>query len=383
PLDATRVLLTWRQVAGAEGYAIYRSAGTAPLQLLTTKTQNVLLDSLLMAEQWYRYAVATIDSQQQPIIGPRSFAASGRPSKPPVVVSAYFFAPHHVAVLFDEPMHESVRQAALFTLSQLDARTPINTQPQSVVLSRSGNEVILSFPPVVFTPGDYQMRVNGAVDVDRVPLDTTRNRAKFAVAQEPLRFYVVSAALESPQQILIRFNLSVDPASAIFIANYRLKTLGNSVQNEFVLASAVVVAGDSTAVRLTLAKGVLGPFGRNHLIEIIGVRSASGIPLRPGEGDAVGFAMPSANLNHVRIYPNPFLADRHAMLTIGGLTEQAVVKIIDVEGRVHATLEESDGNGGVDWDTRDARGNFAPSGVYLCYVTSGAQTTVAKFVIVR
>ncbi|MCI0699436.1 S8 family serine peptidase [candidate division KSB1 bacterium] len=381
PLDASRVLLTWRQVTGAEGYAIYRSAGDALLQLLTTKTQNVFFDSLLVTEQLYRYAVATIDSQQQSMIGPRSLIVSVRPSKPPIVVSAYFFAPHHVAVLFDEPMHESVRQTALFRLSQAGA--PLDVQPESVVLSRSGNEVILSFPQIVFTTGDYQVRVNGAVDVDRVPLDTTRNRTTFTVAPESPRFYVVSAALESPRQILVRFNLPVETASAISTANYRLKTLGSSVKNEIVLASAAVVTGDSNAVRLTLAQGVLGPFGRNHLIEIIGVRSASGIPLRPGEGDAVGFSMPSANLDHVRIYPNPFLADRHLMLTIGGLTEQAVVKIIDVEGRVLATLEESDGNGGVDWDTRDASGRLAPSGVYLCYVTSGAQTTVTKFVIVR
>jgi hypothetical protein len=305
----------------------------------------------------------------------------GRPSKPPGVVAAYFFPPYHVAVLFDEPMHESVRQAAVFRL--LQAGTQLDLQPESAVLSRSGSEIILSFPVMIFTPGDYQVRINGAVDVDRVPLDTTRNRAMFTVAPEPQRFYVVSAALESPRQILVHFNLPVEAASATSTANYRLKTLGSSGQNEIVLASAAAVTGDSTAVRLTIAKGVLGPFGRNHLIEIIGVRSASGIPLRPGEGDAAGFAMPSANLNHVRIYPHPFLADRHAMLTIGGLTEQAVVKIIDVEGRVLATLEESDGNGGVDWDTRDARGNFAPSGVYLCYVTSGAQTTVTKFVIVR
>jgi hypothetical protein len=294
------------------------------------------------------------------------------------VVSAYFFAPHHIAVLFDGAMHESVRQAALFRLSQAG-----EAQPESVVLSRSGNEVILSFPQVVFTPGDYQVRVNGAVDADRVPLDTTRNRATFTVAPELPRFYVVSAALESPQQILVRFNLPVEIASATSVANYRLKTLGSKTQSEIALASAVVVTSDSTVVRLALAQGVLGPFGRKHLIEIIGVRSASGIALRPGEGDAVGFSMPSANLDHVRIYPNPFLADRHTMLTIAGLTEQAVVKIIDVEGRVLATLEESDGNGGVDWDTRDGRGNFAPSGVYLCYVTSGAQTTVTKFVIVR
>jgi subtilisin family serine protease len=377
PLDATRVLLTWQQVAGAEGYAIYRSAGEAPLQWLATQTQNVFRDSLLITEQLYRYAVATIDSQQQPVVGPRSSIVSGRPSKPPIVVAAYFFAPYQVAVLFDEPMHESVRQAALFTLSQL------NTQPESVVLSRSGNEVILSFPQAVFTPGDYQVRVNGAVDIDGVPLDTTRNRATFTVAPESPRFYVMSAALESPRQILVRFNLPVEIASATSVANYRLKTLGSKTQSEIALTSVVVVTDDSSAVRLTLAQGVLGPFGRNQLIEITGVRSASGIPLQPGEGDAVGFSMPSPNLDHVRIYPNPFLADRHAMLTIGGLTEQAVVKIIDVEGRVLATLKETDSNGGVDWDTREAGGRLAPSGVYLCYVTSGAQTTVAKFVIVR
>jgi subtilisin family serine protease len=377
PLDATRLLLTWRQVAGAERYAIYRSAGNAPLQLLATQTQNIFFDSALITEQLYRYAVATIDSQQQPVIGPRSSIASGRPSKPPLVVAAHFFAPHHLAVMFDEPLHESVRQAALFTLSQL------NAQPESVVLSRSGSEAILSFSQIVFTPGSYQVRVNGAVDVDRVPMDTTRNRATFLVAAESPRFYVVSAALESPRQILVRFNLPVETASATSTANYRLKTLGSTAQNGLALASALVVTGDSTAVRLTLAKGVLGPYGRNQLIEITGVRSASGIPLRPGEGDAVGFAMPSANLDRVRIYPNPFLADRHPMLTIGGLTEQAVIKIIDVEGRVLATLEETDGNGGVDWDTRDAGGRLVPSGVYLCYITSGAQTTVAKFVIVR
>ena len=61
PLDATRVLLNWRSVAGAEGYAIYRSAGNAPLQLLTTITTTAFRDSLLVPEQLYRYAVATFD----------------------------------------------------------------------------------------------------------------------------------------------------------------------------------------------------------------------------------------------------------------------------------------------------------------------------------
>ena len=381
PLDATRVLLTWRPIAGAEGYAIYRGAGNAPLQLLGIKTENFFRDSLLTTEQVYRYAVATFDAQQQTQIGPRSAEISARPSKPPAVVAAHFFAPHHAAVQFDEPMHESVRQTALFGLNKIGEQT--HRQPESVVLSRSGSEVILSFSQVAFAPGSYQVRVNGAVDVDRVSLDTTKSRANFTVAPEPPRFYIVSAALESPRQILLSFNLPVDAASVAPIANYKIKNLGQTTQIGITVAHATVIASDAAAIRLTLAQGALGALGRNYVIELAGLRSASGIALQSGEGDAIGFAMASANLEQVLIYPNPFVSSSHNTLTIAGLTSQAVVKILDVTGRVLKTLEELDGNGGVDWDTRDSQGKFAPSGVYLCYVTSGKQTTVTKFVIVR
>jgi subtilisin family serine protease len=386
PLDASRVLLAWRPVVGAEGYAVYRGSDGAPLQLLVSTTQTILLDSLLVAEQLYHYAVATIDSQRQPVIGPRSVEAIARPSQPPVVIAAHFFPPHHVAVLFDEPMHESVRQPSFFKVNKSDSlgqSRGILFQPESVVLSRSGNEAILAFPTAVFAPGDYQVHVNGAMDADGVPLDTTRNRVAFNVAAESERFYVVSVLLESPREILVRFNLPVDAASAATIANYRIKILGSNAAVAPTLASAAVLSNDSTTVRLTLATGVLGYLGRNYVIEIAGVNSASGIPLRPGEGDAIGFASASPNLDHVLIYPNPYLAVRHARLTVAGLTQQAVIKILDVEGRVLATLEETDGNGGLDWDTRDANGRLVPSGVYLCYVTSSTQSTVTKFVIIR
>ena len=251
------------------------------------------------------------------------------------------------------------------------------------MLSRSGSEVILAFPAITFVPGAYQVRATGVTDIDRVPIDTTRNRAAFTVEKESSRFYVVSARVESPQQLAVSFNLPVEAASAAVIANYKIKRLGNSAPAGIVLARAEIVVNDAAVVRLTLAQGALGPLGRNHVIEITGVRSASGIALQSGEGNAVGLAMASANLNRVLIYPNPFVSSLHQTLTIAGLTPQAVIKILDVEGRVLMTLEENDGNGGVDWDTREAQGKLVPSGIYLCYVTSGTQTTVTKFVIVR
>lgn len=383
PLDATRVRLSWQPVAGAEGYVIYRALDNAPLQIVATKTENAFVDSLLVTEQLYRYAVATLDTRQQAPIGPRSLEVRARPSQPPFVIAAHFFAPSHVAVQFNEPMHESIRQTALFALNRLTVPLPTVLQPESAVLSRSGSEVILTFLQLPLTPGEYEIRVAGASDVEGVPLDQTRSLATFTVAPEPARFYIVSATIESPHQILVRFNLPVEVSSATAITNYHFKILSTAAPNGITLANAAAVANEPAAVRLTLAQGALGPLGRNHIIAISGVRSASGISLRPGEGDAVGLAMASANLNRVLVYPNPFVSSLHTIITIAGLTPQALVKIIDVEGRVLATLEETDGNGGVDWDTRDTRGRLVPSGVYLCYVTSGTQTTVTKFVIVR
>lgn len=382
PLDATRVLLSWRPVTGAEGYAIYRSAGNAPLQLLTTVTTPAFRDSLLVTEQLYRYAVATIDAQQQPQIGPRSNEVLARPSQPPLVVAAHFFSPHHIAVQFNEPLHESARQTAFFELRP-GASSQLRLQPESAVLSRSGSEVLLAFPAFSFAAGAYQVRVTGVMDIDRVPIDTTKNRASFTVDKEPSRFYIVSAKVESPQQLLVSFNLPVEATSAALIANYKIKNLGNLTPVGLTLAHAEIVANDATAVRLRLAQGALGPLGRNYVIEITGVRSVSGIALQSGEGNTVGLAMASSNLNRVLIYPNPFVASLHQTLTIAGLTPQAVIKILDLDGRVLATLEESDGNGGVDWDTRATQGKLVPSGIYLCYITSGTQTTVTKFVVVR
>jgi hypothetical protein len=375
------MLLTWQPVAGAEGYAIYRGAGGAPLQLLGMRTENFYRDSLLTAEQVYRYAVATFDAQEQPQIGLRSAEVTARPSQPPSVTAAYFFAPNHVAVQFDEPMHESVRQTALFRLNKIDeANYP---QPESVVLSRSSSEVILSFSQTIFTPGSYQVRVVDAVDIDRVPIDTTQNRANFTVAPEQPRFYIVAAMLESPRQILLNFNMPVDAASIAPVTNFKVKNSGSAGPTSLAVVQAAVVENNANAVRLIIGQGALGPLGRNYVVEISGVRSASGIALRSGEGDAIGFAMARADLNRVLVYPNPFIASEHTIMTIAGLTPQAAVRILDVEGRVLATLEETDSNGGVDWDTRDAQRKFAPSGIYLCYVTSGTQTTVTKFVIVR
>ncbi|NUO78680.1 S8 family serine peptidase [candidate division KSB1 bacterium] len=380
-LDAHRLRLQWRAVAGAEGYAIYRATADSAGSLLATTASTEFVDQALVTEQVYRYAVATIDSQNATPIGPLTREVRVRASAAPRVLNAHFFPPYHVAVTFNEPMNEAIRGLDHFALhSEEDIAAP--KRPESVALSRSNSEVILAFPRHPFPPGKYTIKVANAFDANGVALDTTAAAADFEVRAEPPRFYLASAKLESPQAVVLQFNLPVEETSARAVQNYAL-TVEPRFAEALGFVSAEVVATEPASVRLALRNGLIAPLGRRFVITATGVRSRSGLALFPGEGDALGFAPARNELNHVLIYPNPFLASRHAQLTIAGLTESATIAILDEQGRVLTTLQEKDGDGGYHWDTRNANGELLPSGVYLCYITAGQETAWTKFVIVR
>ena len=278
-------------------------------------------------------------------------------------------------------MAASVRATENFLLRQ-EASETSEREPASVVLSRSGSEAILAFPQLPFTPGNYFIKVRNVFDADGVALDTLGAAVGFTVRMESPRFYLTSAKLESPQSIILQFNLALEAASAREASHYAL-TATPGFPAPLGFKQAEVLAADSASVRLLLHEGAIAPLGRRFVITVRNVRSRSGIALQRGEGDALGFAPVSADLKHALIYPNPFVAARHAQLTIAGLTENATITILDEQGRVRNTLREHDGNGGYQWNALDQQGRPLPAGVYVAYITAANETAWVKFVIVR
>ncbi len=381
PLHAHAVALSWQPVAGAEAYMLQRARGDSAAGILAVTRLPGFVDREVISEQEYRYTVATIDSQASPIIGPRARTRNARPSAPPRVLSAWFLPPYHVAVQFSKVMSESIRRTDFYRIRHT-ADAQKMEPPQSIVTSRSGREAILAFPNSNYSAGEYQIEVTGVEDVDRVPLDTAAARAKFQIAEKKPRFYLRAAELESSQDILLRFNLPVEKNSASRIENYEI-AVAPAFPIKLTFAEAAVLHDDAAAVRLRLQQGMIAPLGRNFFITAKEVRSLNGLALQPGEGDAVGFALTNPDLKQVRIYPNPFIAAEHTLLTIAGLPAQATIKILDETGRVHVMLQENDGNGGCPWDTRDRQGRLLPSGIYFCQATAGKESAWAKFLIVR
>ena len=385
PLDERRVELTWRPAQVINGSGISQAAAYQIFRTLTDWGSNsdlfspigataalTFIDEKVKSNRLYHYKISSVDLGPPVRVGPFSRTASARPGTPPGVVRADYLAPSQVAVLFDEPMHDSVRNPVHYRVDNVGP-------PETVVSGRGGTEVVLTFARNALPPGNYEITVRDVADADRTPLDTLRRRSRLVVPAPPKNFYVVSAILESPKTIVIEFNLQVQEFSATHIGNYRLSPASAGLTLDFI----EMVAGTNNQVRLHLRTGVVGALGRNFVVEAIGVFSADGLRVQPGVGDAAGFSFARPNLDKVFAYPNPFVPARHATLTFAGLTPTATVKVIDFEGRVVKTLIEQDGNGGVDWDGRDEGGHEAPSGIYFAYVYTGSLNTVIKFAILQ
>ena len=370
PLDERRVQVAWRHVVGAWAYQILRSPG-GPNQFaqVGATTATNFLDIEVQQNQLYQYRIAAIQIGPPLVVGPESRTVSARPSAKPGVLRAEYLAPSQVAVLFDEPMDESVRDPQRFRIDAVG-------NPESVIISRGGAEAVLTFVSGALSPGEYEVSVRGVADADHVPMDTLRALARFIVPQSLKTFYLIRATLESPKTILLEFNAPVQAASATNVESY---SLGSPLTLDY----AELLPGAGNQVRLHLRDGVIGALGKSFFIEAVGVLSAEGVPLQRGLGNAAGFAFANGNLDNVFTYPNPFAPRRDAVVTFAGLTPAARIKVVDVEGRLRKTLTERDGDGGIDWDGRDEEGQILPSGIYFAYVQAGDLHTIIKFAIVQ
>ncbi|PZR24454.1 MAG: ABC transporter substrate-binding protein [Flavobacterium psychrophilum] len=91
----------------------------------------------------------------------------------------------------------------------------------------------------------------------------------------------------------------------------------------------------------------------------------------------------SDDLSKVYVFPNPVRPDFDGDVNISALTDNANIKITDIEGNlVYETTSEG---GTVLWDTRAFGKYKVASGVYMIFISSedGTQTKVKKVMIIR
>lgn len=92
---------------------------------------------------------------------------------------------------------------------------------------------------------------------------------------------------------------------------------------------------------------------------------------------------PTTKMNELKVFPNPFLYERHDEIIIEDLTDQTHIKVMGADGSVFHELESRGGR--ISWSGFDSYGNKLASGVYFLVAIepNGSEKGIGKVVIIN
>ena len=370
PLGRHAIELSWQPTTSPNGFQIYRTRDDVTLSPLSLVESPPFTDTKVVEGVPYKYAVTALDSTFQPAESLLTPIRQAIPNAKPFVQAASFSPPEQIVLTFSEPMNQSVKNQTNYDISGTGP-------PRSAIFGQSGHEVILTVPGPLL-PGEHTVNVKDVADLDATPLDSSRNSARFMVPKQSTPPYLVRVQLAGNNLLRLTFNEAMDPASASEVGNYR-------IQPEVKVQAAALKQDEPNVVLLEIdPDSPIGPFGVDYFITVRGVQALDGRPIQFGLGDTAALIFSSPDLKHVFAYPNPYRVDSgQTFVTIAGLTKKATVHILDANGRLIRTLEETDGNGGLQWDMKNETGESVASGIYIFYVTGNGGTGKGKLAIVK
>ena len=368
--DTNCVRLSWIATESAECYHIFRKSSAEEWTMLAETILPDFVDSTVIKRGTYQYSVSAlrngIESEKSPVI-------SVQISERPFLKEATALSERYIQLVFSELLDET--SAKNLTCYQIDNDS---VSISSVCVHQSGQSLILTAAQQLTAQQSHSIRVSQVRDVDGMPINPLRNQAVFSVHSSPDPPYLVSVSTSGANAIVLEFNEPLNSESIQNLTQFKIKP---ALQ----LESFVFDQTAPQQIILNLHAGSqLGAYGTAYVIQISGVKNLAGIEIRKGWGDQAALTFIATDLSRVCVFPNPFRQgiDEDG-ITFGNLTKQAKIRILNLSGKLITTLEETDGNGGLNWDVTDSEGRKLPSGIYLFYVTSGGEKKVGKFALIR
>ena len=372
PLDTQRVQLSWLPVAGAETYRLYRAVGNNPLDLLTSTAATMFLDTTVVNDVTYRYAVTVVDSQLEIAESLPSAEVWARPHPPPIVLSAKYKYPNQILVEFSAPMNATIANPGNYHLS------PQLGLPQTAAVVRSNTSVLLTWAVEKIPEGTYHLEVDGVADQEQTPIDSQHNFADLSVEWPEAAPYLAQVEFIRPRYFRLHFSEAMDSTTVTNPANYR-------IEPDMTIHRIIFDPADRRIVEIEVdTPRPIGALGVPYHIFVSNVYSELGVPIRPCEGNHVTFVFHQPNLTQVFVYPNPYTPDKgEGFVTFANLTVTATIEIFNLSGVHVQTIEETDGDGGVRWNLCDKDGNPVPAGVYIYRVKNHSEITTGKLAVLR
>lgn len=375
-LDSNRVSLNFSSVLNADYYRVYRAEdSTLNFVKYDSVVSNTYYDVNVLNRKNYFYKITAVDT-----------SLSTRESKATNYIQVYVHNKSKmlratsegngfISVAFSEKVNIAVPPPNSFSV--------INTGSPKIVTLKNSFEYLLSFGSKL-PNGNYNIKSGNLTDFYNSPVDT--NSVPFIINQiDSMQFYIKYVTLIDKYKLKVEFNLSTDSTTCRSPSNYTFEPFGIKV------LSIEPDISDRKILYLNLSNSsYIGASGKNYLIKAFNIYSINGIKITDGAGGSFGLIFNKENLNDVFVYPNPHTKNSNQnYVTFANLTRTATVYIYDLTGKYLAKVEETNGNGGVEWNLKTTDGKDAPTGIYIFrvegYDSNGnpVEDKTGKFMIVR
>ena len=373
-LGPNQVHLNWSPSPGASAYQVWRVENYPANSLaavFSPVTGSSFTDQRLTEGVPHLYVLRAMSANDTSGFGRAIFL---RPHERPQIDSLVVLNQRQLEVHFTQTVLDREDDKAKFILNG-------ETTPLSIIKKGDqGKSLLLAFEKG-FKEGLNTLQIDTTFqDADLACLIPSSMNQSF-IFEKTLEESLYLTQWESigDKDAILNFNWPLDENTALDTNNYALKPYGSITNIQW-------ASDDMDAVQVTIADARFGALGYPISITLSDVCAIQGVCIGE-EGNTATFSSHKDDLTEVFVYPNP--SRNHELFNgvrFANLTQQATIEVFTVSGRFVNRMEETDGDGGYEWDLLDQGNNRIKPGIYIYRVyteTDGVEDFVGKLSVVE
>ncbi len=363
----TRGKLTWDKMPDAEEYLIYQLVRTdngIDAILIAESDSNELIIDDMTPNSEYEFVMRSYNSKLKDNFSDFTDITSIITVAPAKFISIINVASNSLKVAFSGFLPHNYIPAGVFLL--YDNNNYIATSSSSI--TQYDSTVIITFSEDFEIDVEYKLVINSFRDRFGNLVSKDSANFRFSEGVLPDEIFLVKLQFLAPTLLELEYSEPVENGTASNRDNYVMRPFGEVLYAERSIT-------DSTKVLLNISQSLRekGARGFDYTISAYNVISSEGKPITKGAGNTLGFVISADDLRDTYVFPHPIVLSEEPKIFFANLTNYATVKIMSLDGVEIISLQENNGNGGVEWDGRDKIGNLVPPGIYT-YEVSGANS---------
>lgn len=349
PINSNSAELYWDVVSDASSYQIYSFTGEGnEIVLFEESNENQIELNNLQNEKLYRFVVRACNDETCSDFS--SNIVEIFPHNPIEAVTAQINDPKNIILKYSGRLGFDDPEPNLFEIE-------LNNESFSpAAVTRSSDSTIILQFDIPLENGTGSILAASFRDFYRTP--TLNSKIELVIDFPKKESEVIIKSFEVQGSSLIGIEFSQEMEFGIDNPdNYLVEPFGR-------VLSVDTIPGESNKVQLILSSDAGYSRGREYILTAVNLFSIDSIPITKGPGATISFSFARDLLNSVYLYPHPVSRSTDEYF-FANLTPSCKIIIMNNEGIALKELIENDGNGGVEWDGTDYRGNFLDPGIYF------------------